>query len=126
MVARSTSSSGSADASPTIQRTPPAPGLPRATSTDARAGSNPGYVEALARQQNPEGAGTATDVEHARRPELTRDREVRVQVAAVGVEGDVDGREPGILERPIRHDATIRSSGQRREVPDARGASGSR
>ena len=44
-----------------------------------------------------------TDVEHVLRSQLPDDRQIRSEIAAVGIEGVVKRRQARMLERQIRH-----------------------
>src|SRR5437879_2468589 len=62
-----------------------------------------GHFETAIRQQQRERAGPAPDVQHAARAELVRDRDIYIEVAAIGVERVVDRSQPWVLEYVVRH-----------------------
>src|SRR5207253_3814792 len=62
-----------------------------------------GYLKAPIGQKQRERACSASDIQHPTRTELFRDRDVHIEVTAVGIERVVDGGEPRVLEYGIRH-----------------------
>jgi len=69
-----------------------------------RGGVQADDVVAAAGQQQRERAGPAPDVEDPPSVELLDQAEIEVQVAAVGVEGVVDGGQPRVSELGVDHD----------------------
>src|ERR1700723_1735427 len=104
IVTKSTCSGGTVVASPTSHRTRSAPGLRRATSTEAAAGSIPVTSFPLRARRH-----AKVPVPHP----MSRDRsdpapvdqgEVGVEVAPVRIEGIVDVDESGLIEDRIGHE----------------------
>jgi hypothetical protein len=66
-------------------------------------GLNPGHLDPARGQQAGEAPRPAPDVQHRLRPQLRRDRRVRLQVGPVAVDDVVDRRQPWYLKCSIRH-----------------------
>ncbi len=68
---------------------------------------NPDHLDAPLRAHAGERAGATTDIQDAGRLELVNHRRIHVEIAAVGVQRVVDGRQPRIIEQPVRHRSTL-------------------
>ena len=102
IVARSTWSSGDPVASPCSHRARSAPGLARATSSDAAAGSTP--VTSMPWLAARAGEGSRHPAERPAGwagPELARYRQVVIEIAAFAFHQVIDRRQPRLTEDGI-------------------------